>query len=199
MMNKKIILLLPFMLLLTSCLSPVKTDTGATYMLYRVPDCLPKKRMRDASILVAMPNTSSAYDTTQMAYTTRPYQISYYSQNSWAETPAEMIEPLIVHTLQKSRYFRTVVAAPYAGRYQYFLSTRILMLERDFTREPSVIRFKMRAQLSNALTGRVIKTKEFKVEQPTRDCTPYSGVLAANAAVSKVLAGLAIFSRENAR
>src|SRR5579862_1068261 len=120
-------------LLLTGCLSPVKTNTTSNYMLYRVPDYFPKKHERHLSLLVLLPNTSPAYDTTQMAYSSLPYQISYFSQNSWAETPAQMIEPLMVQSLQKSHYFKTVLAAPFVGHYDYLLATQVLILEQDFT------------------------------------------------------------------
>ena len=36
--------------------------------------------------------------TTQMAYSTEAYQIAYFAKNEWAETPSQMIQPLIVKT-----------------------------------------------------------------------------------------------------
>jgi len=195
---KKIVILC-LTILLTGCLSPVKSNNNETYMLYRTPDALPKKHKHPVSLMVQMPYAVPVYDTTQMAYTTLPYKISYFSQNSWAETPSQMIEPLIVQTLQKAHYFKNVVSAPYVGHYDYLLSTTILMLEQDFLYEPSVVRFKMRAQLSNAATSRVVATKEFSVTQPVRLNSPYGGVLAANAAVSKVLSQLAVFCQKHAR
>jgi cholesterol transport system auxiliary component len=182
---------------LTGCLSPVKSNNNATYMLFRTPDSLPKKHEHQASIMVQQPFSAPAYDTTQMAYTTMPYKIAYFSQNSWAETPAQMIEPLMVQTLQKSHYFKTVLSTPYVGHYDYLLTTTILMLEQDFLTDPSVMRFKLRAQLSNTTNGRVVATKEFSVTQPVRMNTPYGGVLAANAAVSRVLSQIAIFCQKN--
>jgi cholesterol transport system auxiliary component len=198
-MKTKNIFLIFLAILLTGCFSPVKTTPNSAYMLFRTPDSLPKKHTRAASILVLTPTASSAYDTTQMAYTTLPYKVSYFSENTWAETPSEMLQPLIVHTLQKSHYFKNVVSAPFVGHYDYLLSTQILILEQDFLHNPSVIRFKLRAQLSNAVTSRVLGTKEFSIVQSVRQNTPYSGVLAANAATSKILSQLAVFCAQHAR
>jgi len=201
MKNIKNLLVMLGVLFLSSCslFSPVKMDSGSSYMLYRSPDYLPKKPMRSASIMVNMPDTNPAYDTTQMAYTTQAYQVAYFSKNSWAETPAEMLEPLIVQTLQKAKYFKTVAAIPFVGRANFLLNTKILILEQDFTRSPSIIRFKLRAQLSNVQTGQVVGTKEFTISQEVRQNTPYGGVIAANAAVAHVLGQLAVFCREQAK
>ena len=198
-MRNKFCLLILAALCLTGCLSPVKTAPNSTFMLYRVPDCLPKMRHHAGTILVLMPTASPVYDTTQMAYTTLPYRISYFSENSWAETPPQMLEPLIVQTLQRSHYFKTVVSTPFVGHYDYLLSTQVLLLEQDFLQHPSVIRFKVRAQLSNAATNRVLAAQEFHVVQPVRQNTPYGGVLAANAAAAKILEQLAVFSAMNAK
>lgn len=181
-------------LLLSSCLSPVSTSSnGTAYMIRATPHTVPVKRQRSGVILVMPPNTTSIYNTRNMAYSPSPYQISYYAKNSWAEVPSDMIQPLIVKTLQKTQRFKAVVNAPYPGRYDYLLSTEITDLLQDYNNCPPVLKFTLRAQYSNGLTGRIIGVKEFTRNVPMRKRDPYAGVLAANEAVADVLEELAEF------
>ena len=101
-----------------------------------------------------------------MAYTVRPYQIAYFSRNRWAETPAQMLQPLIVQTLQDTHYFHAVVTAPFIGKYDYSLNTQILELKQDYTYKPAKLKLILRAQLSNTATSHVIATTQYAIEEP---------------------------------
>ncbi len=193
-MKKYLIFIFAFSLLLSGCLSPVSTsDSGKAYMIRSTPYTVPVRGQRTGVILVMPPNTTSIYNTRSMAYSTSPYQISYYAQNRWAEVPSDMIQPLIVKTLQKTKRFKAVVSAPYPGRYDYLLSTEITDLLQDFNSCTPVLKFTLRAQYSNGLTGRIIAVKEFTRSVPMRKKDPYAGVIAANEAVADVLEELAEF------
>src|SRR5579863_6715718 len=107
----KFVILLFVALTLSSCslFSPVNLSKDSTYMLNAAPQLSHKKRMHSITLLVLTPETRPAYNTTQMAYSIKPYQVGYFSQNQWAETPSQMIQPLMVQTLQSAHYFHAVV------------------------------------------------------------------------------------------
>jgi cholesterol transport system auxiliary component len=192
------IMVISSMLMLTSCslLSPIKSENKSTYVLNTTPTLVLKRATRPVSLLVLTPETRPAYNTTQMAYSIRPYQVAYFSQNQWGETPSQMLQPLLMQTLQNTHRFHAVVAAPYMGRYDYALSTEILQLQQDFTVRPARVQFKIRVQLTKVSTNNVIGTKQFIVNEPIRQKTPYSGVLAANRATGKILQEIAYFCVE---
>ena len=185
--------------LLTGCLSPVKVDTTNKYILKKMPCMVPIKKTSSAILLVSMPETRPAYDTTQMAYSIRPYQISYYSLNQWAEVPSEMFQPLLVQTMQNTHHFKAIVTPPYNGLYQYQLDTEILELLQDFTCCIPVLRMTVRAQIIKISTNKVIGTRQFSVIQPMHQRSPYGGVFAANDATAFILQGIAEFSLETIR
>jgi cholesterol transport system auxiliary component len=133
-----------------------------------------------------------------MAYTTQAYQVAYFSRNEWAETPSQMIQPLIVKTLRNTHYFSEVLSPPYFGRYTFALRTEILELKQDFTSEPAMLQLAMRFDLSREATDQVIATKELSVREPMMERNPYAGVVAANEAIAKVLRELARFIIEKA-
>lgn len=182
-----------FTILLSGCLGPVQTEPSATYVLNTIPCHVPTKPARHITLLVLQPETRPVINTTQMAYTIKPFQVAYFGRNQWAETPSQMLEPLMVQSLQNTHYFHAVVTPPYTGRYDYMLSTQILQLQQDYVCCPNVVKFTLRAQLTRTVTNQVIATKQFTVVMPIRRRTPYSGVIAANEATAKILAELTEF------
>lgn len=186
---------------LTSCslFSPVKTDTINKFLLSKVPTHIPVKRPRNTIILVSMPDSRPVFNTTQMAYTVKPYQISYFSQNQWAEVPAEMFQPLLVQTLQNTHYFKAVVTPPYGGLYNYSLNTQILELTQDFSHRTPMLLMSVRAQIMKTSTNQIIGTQQFSVSLPIPQGTPYGGVFAANQATAMVLEEISKFCLRNIR
>jgi cholesterol transport system auxiliary component len=181
----------------SSCalLSPAKIETKKQ-VLNKIPPALPQQETRAITLLVFPPETKPIYDTTQMAYTIRPYQVAYFSRHEWSETPSRMLQPLLVRTLQNTHYFRAVLTPPYSGRYTYSLRTEILELTQDFTSEPATLQLSLRLQLSNDAANRVIATKEISLREPMQQRTPYAGVVAANDATAKALQKVAEFVLE---
>jgi cholesterol transport system auxiliary component len=199
MRNAKYLILITT-LLLSGCslLSPVQTDPATTYVLNTIPNHIPTRSPHHSIMLVSQPDTQPIYNTTQIAYTTKPYQVAFFGHSQWAETPSQMLLPLIVKSLQKTHYFRAVVTPPYVGPYNYLLTTQILQLQQNFVRQPNVVEFSVRAQLLRVGTNQIIAAKEFTVALPIRQKTPYGGVVTANRATGIILAELTNFCLEHA-
>lgn len=198
-MKNKLILILLCGLSLTGCsmFSPVAVDDSSTYVLTTIPSNIPKHTRNSGTILVMTPDTQPAYNTTHMAYTTKKYQIAYFGRNQWAETPAQMLLPLIVQSLQNTQYYRAVAVSPYMGRAEYLLTTQIIKLQQNFVMRSPSVEFYLRAQLTRLSSNQVVATKQFTIVTPIREHTPYGGVLAANEATGKLLASLTNFCVEN--
>ena len=199
MLNK--IFIIMTILLLTSCsvFSPVKTETVNSYELKKIPAVSTKKTPHRVTLIVTPTEASPIYDTTQMAYTSQTYEVSYFSKNHWAASPAEMLQNLIIQTLENTHYFHAISTPTSTGHYDYILNTQLLQLEQDFSQNPSVERLKVRAQLIRAGTSNIIATKEFSVAIPAPQNTPYSGVVAANQATAHMLKELSEFCLRSIR
>ena len=167
-------------------------------ILNKMPPEVPQRSSQGAVLVVYPPQTRPVYDTTEMAYMTRPYEIAYFSQHEWAEPPAQMLQPLLVGTLQNTRFFGAVLTPPYAGRHSYALRTEIRELIADFTSEPAALQLSLRFQLSEGATGAVVGVKDISVREPMQQKTPYAGVVAGNEATAKALLELARFVVEKA-
>jgi cholesterol transport system auxiliary component len=186
-------------LMLSSCtlFSPVSVEIRKE-VLSQLPVQLPHAKARSASVLVLAPTTSAVYDTTQMAYAVQPYQVAYFSQNEWAETPARMIHPLLLRTLQGTDAFSAVLAPPTMGRFTYALQTQIFELRQDFTSQPAALQLTLRFELTRGAASEVVASKDISLREPMRERTPYAGAVAANRAVANALQQLAVFVLESA-
>ena len=167
-------------------------------VLSAVPTDLPHARARAATLLVFPPDAKPVYDTTQMAYTTRAFQVDYFAKNEWGEKPSRMMQDLLVRTLEGTHSFTAVVKPPHTEPYTYALKSEIVEFHQDFTTEPAVMRIAMRFELVSEHADRVIGTRNVEIRQPMRDKTPYAGVQAANEAAAKLLREVAGFVLEKA-
>ena len=186
--------LLACILLLTSCsvFSPVKLEATNQYELKTIPH-VPLARKTGATLLVTQPITSSIFNTTLIAYTNRPYQISYFSKNQWIATPSEMLQTLLIQTLQNTHAFHAVTQTVANDSYGYLLTTQLIQLIQDFSYNPSVVRLTMDATLIKANTNHIIASKRFSIVEPALENTPYGGVVAANHASARLLEEVTLF------
>lgn len=147
------------------------------------------------TLLVTAPHANGVYNTSQMVYSTKPYQIGYFAKNRWAATPPQMLQPLIIQTLQRTHRFSVIGTDSSARKYDYILNTQLLELQQDFINpQTSEVHLVLRAQLINVSSNnRVMATRQFTVVVPAPEPNPYGGVIATNLAVNDVLQQLARF------
>lgn len=193
---KKNLFLILISLALSACslLSPVPNTAPNEYMIDTMPQSVIKKSRHHGALYVPLPQSSVIVNTSLMAYKEKAHEISYFSKNRWAATPAQMLQPLIVDTLQKTKNFRAVGGTGTPGNYDYLLNTQILVLQQEFYSHGSVVKMKLRAQLVKVSTNQIIKVKEFEVIERAPYYSPYGGVIAANRATAKILSQLAKWS-----
>ena len=162
-------------------------------VLTEVPEDPPQRTSSSHTVLVFPPKGTPLYDTTQMAYSTEPHQVAYFSEREWGETPSQMLYPLLVTTLENTHAFRAVLTEPFAGRYTYGLRTEILELLQDFSSsaDSASLVLSLRFQLTDYGAKTVIATREVSVREPMRERNSYAGVIAANAATAKALQQMA--------
>lgn len=179
--------------MLTACslLSPVKTEQSKEYLITATSYPLVKKSNQQVTIQVLLPDAHGINDNTQMAYSIAPYQVSYFSKNQWADSPAQMLQPLIVQALQNTHYFKSVGTSNTVGRFDYILNTELLQFHQVFFARCSVFRMTIRAQIVNEENRRVVATHQFFAEVPAPMYSPYGGVIAANRATARLLTELA--------
>ena len=178
-------------------LAPAADPPLTSSLLDQVPTQVPHRTLSSNTLLVFAPEARPAIDTAQMAYSLRAHHLAYYAQNQWAETPPQMLQPLLVRTLEATGAFRAVVASPHTGPYALGLRTEMTELVQDFAQEPPMLRLSLRVRLNDGSANRVLATREITVKQPMQQKGPQAGVAAANAALAQALEQVAGFVLEN--
>lgn len=140
-----------------------------------------------ARLLVLPLDSVPPYDTVQMAYTTRPHEIAYFSHHEWSAPPAQMLYQLLTQTMERTGYFAVVITLPPAAGYDYALRTKLLELRQDFTSAAPVVLLSLRLELTNVRERQVIGATNIAVQEPMVDRTPDAGVAAANQAAAAAL------------
>jgi cholesterol transport system auxiliary component len=172
--------------MITLCSCAVSVQQPTTYSLTEIPGNHQSYRTNKI-LMVLPPDAAPYYRTTQMAYEMKPHQVSYFTRNAWAEPPAQMLQPLLVKTLQNSNHFRAIVTPPVTGVYDYMLNTQIMTLRVNLDTRPTMVEVVIRAQIFNARSNRVVSTKNISIFEPVKGCSFYDRVLAANRAIAKAL------------
>ncbi len=175
--------------LLSGCtgLRPAQTESDNTYVLEPKPIAKNVGERRDIVLEISIPRAAPGFETAQMAYVQRPYELNYFSANRWADTPSRMLGPILARALEQSGSFNAVVEAPSAVPADVRLVSELVRLQQNFELRPSRIEIVLRVQLIDVRTRRVLATRVFEATEKAPSDDPYGGVTAANAALQRSL------------
>lgn len=145
-------------------------------------------------LTVSPPRATPGYDTVHMAFLRQPHLLEYFAKNRWAETPAKMLGPLIVRALELRTGFKSVTSADGMVKGDVRLDTEITLLQQEFTTSPSRLHMRLRVQLVEQASLRVLATQVFDAVEPAPADDPYGGVIAANRMLPSLLGQVADFA-----
>ena len=183
------------LLLLAGCagFSAPQVASQTIYVLEARPATKPVQVRRNIVLAVSMPQARPGFDTPQMAYAQQPYELNYFVTSRWADTPAHMLEPLLVQAIEQTGGFRAVVQAPGAVPADVRLETELVRLRQDFATRPSRVQLTLRAQLVDVRGKRILAVKQFEDSEDADRDDAYGGVTAANRLLQRMLDRLADF------
>lgn len=171
--------------LLAGC-SSIKTPVNNQYRLSAYSQEKYHKHPTAHSILVNKTEAVAGYQTEQMQYVKKPYELTPFGYNAWIDPPADMLFPLFVQSLQASGYFFAVASSPTAESTDYRLDSQLLELHQSFLHSPSEIVLKVKVVLTQVTANQVIASAIIKEQVVCSNNTPYGGVVAANQAAERM-------------
>ena len=190
--NIKKTLLLAAYWLLTAC-SPIQNAISDQYKLESFSHKKIVAKQSTSSLLISQPDAIAGYQTEQMLYTDKPFELSNFAHSAWISSPANMIYPLITQSLQHTHYFYAVASGPNADKTDYRLDTQLIELQQNFLTKPSTVALVASVVLTHVSNNRVVSSRIFSQHVTCLEDTPYGGVVAANKAVSAFTAQLTDF------
>lgn len=188
-----------FVLLLAGCssLSLTEAESVRTYLLEAQIDRAKQVKSIPLVLTVSPPRAAPGYDTVRMVFLRQPHRLEYFAKNRWAETPAKMLGPLLVRALELRTGFNAVTTDDGMVKGDVRLNTEITLLQQEFTTLPSRLHMKLRVQLVEQASYRVLATQVFDAVEATPSDDPYGGVIAANRMLPKMLGQIAEFAAMN--
>lgn len=175
--------------LLAAC-APILPETNNQFRITEFhQEKLTNHRSKD-TILISQTQASQEYQTEQMHYISKPYQLSSFAKNSWVSPPAGMLTPLIVQSMQQSNYFFAVASGPDADKTDYRLDTQLISLQQNFLTHPSTLELSIQVMLTYVEENRIVSSRTFTFITPCPKNNPYGGVIAANKATEKLTSDL---------
>lgn len=193
--------LLAALLMLQGCgvLKPVNSPAISYYSLDSVTPAAPPivtGQMTRPTLIINPPSAAAGFGSSRIIYLRQAHKVEYFAHSEWVESPARMLAPLLVASLQSTGIFRAVVLTPSAVAADWRLNTEIVRLQHEFLGTPSRVKFTLRAHFVDEKTRRIIAIREFDISTESPSDNPYGGVSAANLAVARVLRELSLFSAE---
>jgi len=189
-------------LVATSCslLGPTPNESVSnTYLLQWDPTAQNEPAVQSnpacPTLLLGPSRTSPGYEGAGMAYIEEAHRIDYFAHHRWADSPARMVEPLLMSALETSGMFQAVVRAPTTAHFDLRLDTELLRLVQVFEPTVSRVEVAVRISLLDTHVQRVLVSDVLEVTEPASERTPYGGVIAANRAVARLLEELQLVLR----
>lgn len=151
----------------------------------------------DAPVLhVSATRAAAGFTSSDLIYIRRPHQLERFVRHRWADSPARMLDVLLVKAAERSGLFSAVTAPGSAVHARLRLKVELLHLQQVFHNGDSTLQLALRASLIDLASGRQSAARTFEYEEPS-PATPYGGVQAANRAVARWLEDLTAFLARN--
>jgi cholesterol transport system auxiliary component len=135
------------------------------------------------TLLISQPEAAEGYQTEQMLYVDKPFQLSAFAGNAWVSTPANMLFPLLIQSFQASRAFSAIASSPYPNQVDYRLDTQVIAMQQNFLTTPSQLELTLKIVLTHVKNNTILFSTILTETVTCTSDTPYGGVVAANQAI----------------
>jgi cholesterol transport system auxiliary component len=171
-------------------------DEVAVYVLESaMPETTVTLNADGPAITVSAPRAGPGFTGSQMLYVEQAHRLDAFAFHRWADSPANMLEPLLVRALENSGLFSSVSTGATGVRSKLRLDSELLRLQQNFDASGSEVELALRFTLVDESAGRLVATREMTFREPAGENSPYGGVVAANRAVGRMLSALEAFLR----
>jgi cholesterol transport system auxiliary component len=131
-----------------------------------------------------------------MLYVEQDHRLDAFAFHRWADSPANMLEPLLVQALENSGLFSAVAHDATGVRSALRLDSEVIRLQQNFGPSDSEVELAMRFTLVDESAGRLVANRVMTFREAAGEKSPYGGVVAANRAVDRMLSALQAFMRQ---
>ncbi len=142
-------------------------------------------------LFVDTPATSGAIDTDRILVKPSPVQVQYLPGARWIDTAPELVQSLLMETLQKTNAFRFVARTTAGPMPDYTLLTEIIDFQAEATRDPElpiVVRVTFSVALVREEDRAIISSRQVSATRSVPSADTFAIVAAFDAATDEALA-----------
>jgi ABC-type uncharacterized transport system auxiliary subunit len=129
------------------------------------------------ALLVARPVTSHLYRDDRIVYGSGPIELGTYEFERWAQSPADMIQDLLVTSLRSSGQYLSVLRPGSSSRGEYVVRSNLRALY-EVDKPELVARFALHIDLFDPKTGSTVWDSNYSHDEPVSEKT-VAGVVEA--------------------
>lgn len=139
---------------------------------------------------IRSPLPAPGFATARMVYQRNEFQNEAFAYAAWVDTLPSMVRAALIEAFDQSSRFGSVVAAPSPEQADYRLESSGLYVIQRFDGRDSEVEVSMRVRLVGVADRELRGARRFSVVKPTPTADPEGGVVAANEALTALLAEL---------
>lgn len=148
----------------------------------------PAKAPSNRVLQVPLPRADPGFDSVGIAYRRDGVALQYYTRSQWADTPARLLAPLVVRTLERSGAFRAVLGPQTGGRADWRLELELIQLQQVFDSAAlSHSEVQLRVQLIDLTDRSVLLSQVLSAQAPAPSADAQGAVQAANTALGQIM------------
>lgn len=177
-------------LALSGCSLLPAEDVVMSHYIFELPSFTTAVARPSSKILqVAMPQAVAGFDSQAMTYAYQTSQLQQYTKGQWVDTPAHMLLPLLVRSLESSGQYQAVLSpmtSNLSGEIR--VDTELLRLQQEFVpQQTSRVHVIIRVQVFHLVEHTVLATQVFDLSEPAPSDNAQGYVLATNKLLSQWL------------
>jgi len=128
------------------------------------PQVAPSGQPLDVSLLIGHFRAPTLYRDTRIAYRTGPNEMGLYEDHRWVEEPALMVEEMLLHTLRRSRNYKSVQLLASNAQGDYVVRGRVENFE-EVDGKPLAARVGLHVSLYDQKTGETVWSHAYQHDE----------------------------------
>ncbi|MDD2815168.1 MAG: ABC-type transport auxiliary lipoprotein family protein [Thiotrichaceae bacterium] len=184
---------------LSACSLVPSEDTPMAQYVFDLPSFPTSNPHSSTKIVqVAMPQAVAGFDSQGMTYIRHPMQLERYTKSQWVDTPAHMLLPLLVRSLEASGQYQAVLSASTSNLSgEIRVDTEILRLQQEFIPpQASRVHLVLRVQVFHLVERNILATQVFDLNEISSSEDAQGYVAATNQAIIKWLPAFQAFVKK---
>ena len=125
----------------------------------------PSPTQLSVSLLVARPITSHLYRDDRIVFGAGPVELGTYEFERWAQSPADMIQDLLVSYLRASKQYRSVLRPGSSAKGEFVVRSYLKSLY-EVDKPDFVARFDIHLDLYNPKEGVIVWSDNYSHDEP---------------------------------